>query len=84
MNKRVLKIVIMTVKITYEKHNCINCGACLGSSEFTMSDAGVNLTDTKYERDEESKTVIGTKEVEKTPELEQAIEICPVQCIKIE
>ena len=74
----------MTVKVIHEKHNCINCGACLGSSDFTMNDAGVDLVDIKYEKNEEDKTIIGRKETEKTPELEQAVEICPVQCIKLE
>ncbi|MBT3304290.1 hypothetical protein HN592_03995 [Candidatus Woesearchaeota archaeon] len=74
----------MTVKLIHDKHNCINCGACLGSSEFTMDDAGVNLTEVKYEKNEEDKTIIGKKETKTTPELEQAIEICPVQCIRLE
>jgi len=72
------------VKVIHEKHNCINCGACLGSSEFTMNDMGVDLVEVKYEKNEEEKTNIGKKEVEKTPQLEEAITICPVQCIKLE
>ncbi len=71
-------------KIVHEKHNCINCGACLGSSEFIMNDAGVDLTEVKYDKNEEDKTIIGKKEAKITPELEQAIEICPVQCIRLE
>ena len=72
------------VKVIHEKHKCINCGACLESGVFSMGEAGVELTDTEYKKNEAEETIIGTKETEKTPELEEAANICPVQCIKLE
>jgi len=70
------------MEIILEKSKCIGCGSCVAlcSKFFEIDEEGkAHLKKSEFD----SKTEKETLEVSKAKCIEEAIEICPVQCIKI-
>lgn len=70
------------MEIILEKSECIGCGSCIALCPkfFEIDEEGkAHLKKSEFD----SKTEKETLEVSKVECIEEAIEICPVQCIKI-
>ena len=70
------------MKIIHEKSKCIGCGSCVSlcSKYFEMTEAGkAHLKGSE----EDSKTEVETLEVSDLGCASEAVEVCPVQIIKI-
>ena len=70
------------MEIILEKSKCIGCGSCIALCPkfFEIDEEGkAHLKKSKFD----SKTEEETLEVLKVECTEEAIEVCPVQCIKI-
>ena len=70
------------MEIILEKSKCIGCGSCIALCPkfFEIDEEGkARLKKSEFD----SKTEEETLEVSKVECAEEAIEVCPVQCIKI-
>ncbi len=70
------------MEIILEKSECIGCGSCIAlcSKFFEIDEEGkAHLKKSEFDSKAEEETL----EVSKAECAEEAIEICPVQCIKI-
>ena len=61
------------MKVTVDQKKCIGCGSCVATcpKHFKMNAKGKS-------------EVIDAKVDKITPELKDAVDCCPVQCIKVE
>lgn len=70
------------MKIIHDKAKCIGCGSCaaLCPKFFEMTEDGkAHLKGSKFD----AKTKIEELEVEDPACTQEAVEVCPVKCIKI-
>ncbi len=70
------------MKIILEKSKCIDCGSCVALCPkfFELNEEGkTHLKGAQLD----SKTEEETLEISKPECAEEAVEVCPVQCIKI-
>ena len=70
------------MKIIHERDKCIGCGSCvmICPKYWKMEESGkAHLIGSKLDK----KTQVETLEVQKTECNREAIDVCPVQCIRI-
>lgn len=73
------------MRIIHEKHKCIGCGACISACPdfFEMDETGkatLKIKEAELDKGNEVEVAI----VEEPGCARAAVEVCPVQCIRIE